>query len=295
MPIDSFDGLRRFLEAERKRTGRDRLGNKALGALAHMLDHPGTAAVASISELAASSDVDPSTLTRLGKRLGYRGFTGLQDVFRHYVAQTQPFYSARVHDRVQLARTDPQPEAMRSHAQSECRKVLATAQQIQPETIAAAAELLASARKVSVLGLRATYSLAFFLGTYLAAIRANVQTLGGAGHTLTSDLVALEAPDVLVAISFRPYTRHVITAVEIARTAGVKVLAITDVGSPLEVGPAEGVTICVDQPFYFDSSTAHFFVIQTILLAAAQRIGPAAVAVTRKRERVHKALSIEVQ
>src|SRR5690606_33517949 len=117
------------------------------------------------------------------------------------------------------------------------------------------------------LGLRATYGLSFFLGNYLATIRENVRILGGPGQTLTSDLVAIGEGDLLVALSFSPYTRSVATATELVKDVGAKVLSITDVGSPLEVTGKNGVTIAVDQPFYFDSSTAHFFVIQTILLA----------------------------
>ena len=133
------------------------------------------------------------------------------------------------------------------------------------------------------------------VGSYLATIRENVHILGGPGQTLTSDLVSIKQGDLLVAISFRPYTRNVVTAARLAREAGAKVIAITDAGSPLEISGDDGVTISVDQPFYFDSSTAHFFVLQTILLAAARHIGPAAVEVTKRREKIDKALHIEIR
>ncbi len=295
MQIHSVEDLRRLLETERNSSGRGRVGNKALAVLADMLNRPGATAVGSISEIAANSGVDPSTLTRLGKRLGYSGFTELQDIFRRHVTQTQPFYSARVHERVLEAHGNTQPELLRHHAETECQKLLATVNQIDPKRIEQAAKLLAEAKNVFVLGLRATYGLSFFLGSYLATIRENVRILGGPGQTLTSDLVAIREGDVLVALSFSPYTRSVATATELVKDIGAKVLSITDLGSPLEVTGKNGVTIAVDQPFYFDSSTAHFFVIQTILLATARCIGPAAVEVAKARERIDNALNIEIR
>lgn len=295
MQIQSVEDLRRFLETERTGSGRGRLGSKALAVLANMLNRPGATAVGSISDIAAACGVDPSTLTRLGKRLGYSGFTELQDIFRRHVTQTQPFYSARVHERVLEAHGNNQPELLRHHAETECQKLLATINQIDPATIEQAAQLLANANNVFVLGLRATYGLSFFLGNYLATIRENVRILGGPGQTLTSDLVAIRKGDLLVALSFSPYTRSVVTATELVKTVGAQVLSITDAGSPLEITGKNGATIVVDQPFYFDSSTAHFFIIQTILLATARYIGPAAVDVAKARERIDNALNIEIR
>ncbi|WP_158618407.1 MurR/RpiR family transcriptional regulator [Candidimonas sp. SYP-B2681] len=295
MTVESIEDLRRFLEYERRGTGRGRVGDKTLAVLADMLNRPGAAAVESISEIAAHSRVDPSTLTRLGKRLGFTGFTELQDIFRRHVTQTQPFYSTRIHERVLDAQGNSQTELLRHHAATECQKLLAAVDKIDPLLVDQAADLLASAKNVFVLGLRATYGLSFFLGSYLATIRDNVRILGGPGQALTSDLIAIHKDDLLVAISFSPYTRNVVTSVDIAKDIGAKVLSITDAVSPLEVAGSHGVTIAVDQPFYFDSATSHFFVLQAILLATARRIGPAAVEVSKRREFIDKALNIEVR
>lgn len=293
--IESVEDLRRFLETERKETGRGRVGDKTLAVLTDMLSRPGSAAVDSISAIAAHSAVDPSTLTRLGKRLGFSGFTELQDVFRRHVAQTQPFYSAHVHERVSESLGSSPPDVLRHHAQTECQKLLAAVDKIDAKLIERAAEQLHKARNVYVLGLRATYALSYFFGTYLATFRDDITILGGPGQALTSDLVSVKKDDLLVAITFSPYTRNVVTAVDLVKETGAQILSITDVASPIEVHGSQGVTIAIDQPFYFDSSTAHFFAVQTVLLAAARRIGPAAVEVAKRRERFDQALNIEVR
>lgn len=293
--VQSIDDLRRVLAAERNAKGRGRIGGKTLQVLADLLSRPGVAAVDSISALAAHSGVDPSTLTRLGKRLGFTGFGELQDIFRRHVAQTQPFYSRRIQERIAEPWGEDSQGLFQQHARTECQRLVATIEAMDPQVIDMAADLIVAAKHVYVLGLRATYGLSYFLGSYLGTFRQDVTILGGPGLGLASEISRIADDDLLVAVTFRPYTKPVVTAVEIAKESGIPVLAITDAGSILNVGPEHGVTVAIDQPYYFDSATAHFFVIQTILLAAVRRLGPVAVDMVQRREKVYQALDIEVQ
>lgn len=295
MTPSSVEDLRVVLNDERAKSGRSRVGEKTLAVLADMLDRPGSSAVDSISEVATRNGVDPSTLTRLGKKLGFAGFAELQDIFRRHVSQTQPFYSSRVQDRVaeQVTIDDPR-ELLRVHAQSESQRVLQTANSLDAGAITRAVDAIVSAKHVCVLAMRATYAFSYFFGTYLGTLRENVRILGGPGQALTSELASLTPDDLLVAVTFRPYTRAVVTAVEIMKENGVPILALTDANSALQVGPEHGTSVVMNEPFYFDSATSQFFTIQTILLAAARRLGPAAVAITKRRERLDKALNIEI-
>jgi len=294
MRPSSIENLRDFLSEELASSGRRQVGDKALAVLADMLKRPGSAAVDSISAIAASNGVDPSTLTRLGKKLGFAGFTELQDIFRQHVSRTQPFYSAHVEERVAELDTDDPLELLRRHSQAECQRMLETVDRLDAAVIGRAVDALVSAKHVYVLALRATYAFSFFFGTYLGTLRENVTILGGPGQALTSDLARLTPDDLLVAMSFRPYTRAVVTAVEVMKESGVPILALTDADSALVLGPQHGTAVVIDQPFYFDSATSQFFVIQTILLAAARRLGPAAVAMSKRRERLDKALNVEM-
>ncbi|WP_028601211.1 MurR/RpiR family transcriptional regulator [Ottowia thiooxydans] len=291
----SVENLREILREERAKSGRSRVGEKALVVLEDMLSRPGPAAVDSISELAAKNGVDPSTLTRLGKRLGFAGFAELQDVFRRHVAQTQPFYSSRVQERVAEPVTidDPQ-ELIRVHAQSECQRVLKLANSLDADAVTRAVDAIVSAKHVHVLAMRATYAFSHFFGTYLGTLRENVTILGVPGQGLTLELASLTPDDLLVAVSFRPYTRAVVAAVEVMKENGVPILALTDADSAIHVGPEHGTSVVIDEPFYFDSATSQFFAIQTILLAAARRLGPSAVAMVKRRERLDKALNVEI-
>ncbi|TPG23505.1 MurR/RpiR family transcriptional regulator [Variovorax guangxiensis] len=290
----SIDDLRRFVESERSARGRDRMGERTLAVLVDMLARPGPAAVQSISELAAHNGVDPSTLTRLGKRLGFNGFAPLQDVFRRHVSDTQPFYSARVSDLVSNPGVSSVTSALQQLARNECQKILAAASSLDERKVGEAVAQLIKAKNVYVLGLRGTYSVSHFFGTFLGTLRDSVTVLGGPGFPIASELARIKKDDLLVAISYRPYTRTVVRAVELIKAEGTPVLSLTDAGSAIELAPKQGVTIAVDQPYYFDSALAQFFAAEAILMAVARRLGPKAMLTIQRREAFNKALDIEI-
>ena len=292
-PPVTVEDLHRLVESERSGRGRSRMGERTLAVLTDMLSRPGSAAVQSISELAQHNGVDPSTLTRLGKRLGFDGFGGLQDVFRRHVAATQPFYSVRVNEHVSRTGED-NATAVQRLAQGECQKVLAAASSLDQKAVDEAAQRLIKAKHVYVLGLRGTYALSHFFGYFLVAMRGSVTVLGGPGFPIETDLARMQQDDLLVAMSFRPYTRTVVKAVELAKAEGIPILSLTDAGSAIEVTKDEGITITVAQPYYFDSILAHFFAAEALLLAVLRRLGPKALGSIQRREAFVKAMDIEI-
>ncbi|MFA7436809.1 MurR/RpiR family transcriptional regulator [Castellaniella sp.] len=294
MHITSIQDLRNIVTAEQKSTGRSKVGTKALAVLADMLEHPGAAAVESISELAARNAVDPSTLTRLGKRLGFTGFNGLQDVFRHHVAETEPFYSARIKESLSAQPSQGTQALIWHHLQSEADKILAMARDLDVHAAERAVEQLVAAKRVYVLALRATYGLGFYFSSYLSTLRTDVNMLGGPGNALATELDRITTEDVLVAISFRPFTKSTVAVVDVLRDAKVPLLTITDTKSPIALDASHGTTITIDHPFHFDSSATHFAVLQTLLLLAARRLGTSAVERSSRLEKLYRTLDIEV-
>src|SRR5215470_47761 len=71
------------------------LGSKAHDVFAKLVEAPEQSAVRSISELASQFGINPSTLTRLAKRLGFEGFSDFQAVFRKAIANDQQYFYSR--------------------------------------------------------------------------------------------------------------------------------------------------------------------------------------------------------
>ena len=88
---DSFDGLRTLLlnrhDAMPKRL-------KQLATFA--LEHPEDVAFGTVAGIAEHAGVQPSTLVRFAKSLGYDGFSHLQQIFRDRLRERFPDYRERL-------------------------------------------------------------------------------------------------------------------------------------------------------------------------------------------------------
>ena len=96
LPPDSLDQLHELLARIRHKKTSVRLGKRSIDALAEMLGAPRQTAVYSISQLASEHAINPSTLTRLAKSLGFDGFSSFQSLFRDHVTGSGHFYTDRV-------------------------------------------------------------------------------------------------------------------------------------------------------------------------------------------------------
>ena len=104
---------------------------------------------------------------------------------------------------------------------------------------------------------------------------ALVHLLEGMGGVREMQLRALGQGDVLVAISFAPYSHETVHAVEQARAKGCKVLALTDsLASPLSLAADETLLFSVNSPSFFPSVTAAQALSEALLEVLVSRAGP---------------------
>ncbi len=62
----------------------------------YALENPDEIAFGTAASIAASAEVQPSTLVRFSRALGYQGFSELQDVFRSRLRERVPNYDERL-------------------------------------------------------------------------------------------------------------------------------------------------------------------------------------------------------
>ena len=290
----SLEELRRLVATIRQGQAGMQLGARAFGTLAGLVDDPRRAAVYSISQLAATLGVNPSTLTRLAKRLGYAGFSEFQAVFRRHVAEGRDFYSERAGRLLQAEESAARSlSLMTTIAEDEAANISTMIGNLDPDVIEHTAALLARAASVRLHGLRQFYSIACFIAYGLGMIRDDVGMLGDPGHGVAHALAQLDAGDVLVVIGSAPYTRATVEACEIAAAHGLRIVAITDsYASPLATA-AEQILITPTGGTFFGNSTAACLILAEGLLAmVARALGAKAVEALKKREKLIEELGI---
>ncbi|MFC6309090.1 MurR/RpiR family transcriptional regulator [Paraburkholderia dipogonis] len=300
MPPRSVDGLRELV----KRIGRDEaelsLGGKARTVLAKLLERPEETAVRTITDLAASLDVNASTLTRLSTRLGYAGFADFQGVFRDSLAERhRSFYSQQAERLVASSKTHardatPEVDMVVKLARESIGNVEGFIAQLSPSDLRDAARLIANAKRVRVHGLRQFSALASFFCYGLGMIRADVALLDVQGLGVAEGLAQLQPGDVVLVTSVAPYTRSVADAAIAAKEAGLEVIAITDtLASPL-VPPARHAFLVPHESSFFSNSMGAYLVFcEGLLNLVAAHLGTRSLQALERRERLIRTLGIE--
>lgn len=208
----------------------------------HILAYPEDVAVFSMRELARRVAVPPATLVRLARRLGLPGYDALR---RHYVEGVRRGAAGAEVAGVAAARNQDSARALAKAAQSgsladftadffaaEQEVLRQTLAGLSPPALEAAAQLLAEARRVQVLGRRTAFVTAFALAYTLQKVRPDVALLNDLAGAPEAVLDDAGAGDVLVVVTSAPFSRVVLNLAEQAAAAGARVIAIAEAPIP---------------------------------------------------------------
>jgi DNA-binding MurR/RpiR family transcriptional regulator len=216
------------------------LGAQMAAAARHMIAHPQDVAVFSMRELARRAGVPPVTLVRLAQRLGLPGHAALR---RRYVERVRAghVFGAAAERNIRAARgiaAAARGAGPRDFAAAFFAAEHAILQQAEAGLDAAALEeaaaLLAGARRVFVAARRTPFPAAFALAYALRKARPDVVLLDDMSGAPEAPLEDAARGDVLVAITFAPYSRVTRALADRAAASGARIVAITDsAGAPV--------------------------------------------------------------
>ncbi|MGY3240159.1 MULTISPECIES: SIS domain-containing protein [unclassified Bradyrhizobium] len=273
------------------------LGAKAHDVFAKLVEAPEQSAVRSISELAEQFGINPSTLTRLAKRLGFEGFSDFQAVFRKAIADDQQYFYSRQAGRLMAAPSagTTEVEAFTQLARETAANVDGFLGQLDRAALQGATRLLATAPRVRVHGVRQFHSLASFLTYCLGMVRSDVALLDAPRLGVAEALSQLDPDDVVIVASCAPYTRSVAEVARVAALNGQTVIAITDSrSSPLVPPAAHAFFIPHASSFYSNSMGAYVVFCEALLNLVARELGDKALNSLAGRERLIAEMNIEV-
>jgi len=261
------------------------LGGSSTRVLTQMIESPHHAAVSSITELAAQFGVNASTLSRLARRLGYSGFSKLQDVFRRELTEGKSFYSDQASRLVVNTEGAGAISQLARLGRQESANIASMVEQVDPAAFDDVVHLLCSAKRVRIHGMRQFNSLALFMSYGLGMLRPDVSALDSSRQGVADALAQLDAGDLLVVASCFPYTPSVLATAEVAQRHGVKVVALTDsASSPLAKTALHSFYVPNHSLFFSNSMCAFMLLAQGLLSAVASALGETAVAALKYRE-----------
>jgi DNA-binding MurR/RpiR family transcriptional regulator len=191
-----------------------------------VLHNPEVIALNTIALISERAGVNPSTLVRFSKSIGYRGFSDMQSVFQDSMRHIPEPYSQRIHHLADDERAEKSVLNRFSRAASLSLERLE--QQLDETTLLEASKQLACARTIYIAGQgRATPVTTYLHYTFVKMGIQSVLLDGMAG--MMADKARLIKPDEgLIAVSFSPYTANTRELVDICLALNVPVVALTD-------------------------------------------------------------------
>ncbi|WP_299818417.1 MurR/RpiR family transcriptional regulator [uncultured Roseibium sp.] len=252
--INSFDGY----SAEVRKAAR------------FVLDNPRDVALLSMREQARRAGVQPSTMMRLAKQLGFEGFDPVRDAYADAMRNPATSFEGKARDQQRLQDLGGDQALAAKIVASVTRQLQSLSAAEQLVRLSDAATLLAGARRVYCLGLRASHPIAWQLNYILSLVGDKSVLLDDIANTGSDRIRFAGKEDVLFAVTVTPYTQLTLDIVDYAHKQGVPVVALTDSPvSPLAKRATITIATTTESPSFYHSMTPAFLLAEILAVLVA--------------------------
>lgn len=277
MPAKAADNLETLRNEIAQRY--EKLSPRLKQVASYVLDNPNDIALETLSVIAKHSDVQPSTIVRFAKEFGYSGASEMQRLFRDEILASapSPSYSERIRQFSERSNeTDWRSphNVMEDFTQSNIIALEHMRESVREEDLDRAIELMHNAHTVYLAGVRRAFPVAAYLAYSLSHVEKRAFLLDGVAGMTSEQSWMLGPKDVVIAVSFRPYSQETIAVAETAAANGSPLIAISD----SRLGPvARSAELCFEikdaEVRQFRSLTATMCLAQTLVIGYAYKYG----------------------
>lgn len=177
------------------------------------------------AKLGKITGVSESTVVRFATMLGFDGFPELQGAMKEQASKKLSSIE-KIDISSNIARKSPVLEEVLT---SDINKIKLTLDIMDNQTFDMAINIINSAKKIYICGLRNCMALAELLGYYLKDIFDNVIVLRTNSYSeLLEQAVRIDDKDCFIGISFPRYSMRTLKMMEFANNKNAEVIAITD-------------------------------------------------------------------
>ncbi|WP_230530070.1 MurR/RpiR family transcriptional regulator [Microvirga roseola] len=265
---DDYEGLRALLLSRR-----DTMPKRLKQLAAFAMEHPEEVAFGTVAGIAEHAGVQPSTLVRFAKSLGYDGFSHLQQIFRDRLRERFPDYRERL-------RVLRESEGHHVHAASLLEGFASAAalsldrmrDSVRPEELSRAIETLAKAETIYLLGARRVFPISAYCAYAFGKLGVRAILIDHVAQLGPEQLATATERDAVLAISFTPYAPVTADLAAVAAQRNIPVVAITDSAfSPLVTSADVWLEVAEADFSAFRSLSASFALAMALAVGTAEK------------------------
>ena len=232
----------------------------------YVLDRPAEVAVNSMRRVAGAAQVAPSSMLRLAKTLGYPSYEAFRRPFQESVRGIGGDFRDRAAWLQDLSERGRADAVFGQMAEATIANVEGAFRALNPDELAAAADMIWGARRLYCVSGGALHALANYTFNLARMLLPNVTLISNAGGLLIDDLIQSGPDDVMIAISLKPYSRDAVEASDYFCERGGRLIAVTDSRASPIAGRAETLLLTpVQGPLFFPSQAAVVATLETLL------------------------------
>ncbi|NML07451.1 MurR/RpiR family transcriptional regulator [Sphingomonas sp. G-3-2-10] len=198
----------------------------------YILDEPNDIALETLAVIASRCGVQPSAIVRFAKSFGFEGASQMQKLFRDGLLSNNAAlgYSERVRqldETTNATGADP-ADLLAEFVEGNALALQGLLQTVSGADMKAAVDAIAAADVVHVVGFRRSFPVASYLVYSLLQAGKRTVFVDGVGGLAMQQVGAMGPADLLIAVSYQPYSEETVGIVEAVSARGGKVLALSD-------------------------------------------------------------------
>lgn len=232
-----------------------------------VLAQPQLVAFGTVADLADAAGAGAATVVRLAAKLGFDGFSSLQQAVQADLAN-------QLRPAAQRIREQGAAGTVAQHLHLESANLTATLSGLDDAVVGAVVDRLADTdRRVRVVSGDASQGVARQLVGDLAALRDDVSMLDGNEVSVLRQASLLRPSDALVAIDVRRYDRWLVDVVRTSHRIGCPIIAVTDSRlSPLAIVAEHTLTVSAVGGGPFESHVGTLALCNLLVAGVAGRL-----------------------
>jgi DNA-binding MurR/RpiR family transcriptional regulator len=233
----------------------------------YLIRNPEDIILLKLDQISQKTKVSEATVARFVVSLGFSGVPEFRRKMSRMVVKNLST-SKRLNKSVDAF--EGRNSVFADFLKSDIENILALTEKISDETFLKAVDVLCTSPTIYVLGLRGSYALAFYFVFYLRFFLPSVQLIKLGVGDIPEQLHNINESDVLIAISFKRYTRSVVEIMKKIKSRGVNLIAVTDDElSPISKIAGLSLFTNTESPSYIDSFGAPISLLGALVAAIA--------------------------
>ena len=238
--------------------GQKRIGN-------FIISHYDKAAFMTAAKLGEAVGVSESTVVRFATELGYDGYPELQHALQEMIRNRLTTVQRIEITSDRMSNSDVLTKVLNM----DIEKIRRTLEDTSSEEFNKVADTIVNARRIYILGVRSSASLASFLSFYFYKIFDNVRNVATSSTSeVFEQIMNIGEGDGFIAITFPRYSKRTIKAAKYAHDKGATVIALTYSHSAPIIEYSDRILLArSDMASFADSLVAPLSLINALIVA----------------------------